>query len=121
MSATMLLGVSLCLTAPLGATASDATAPSAATVALPNALPAPAATPHAALPQIDAPPPAGPSVAERLAVIQARVESALVYPALAQRHGITGETQIAFSIDARGHAREIATRHADADREAGDT
>ncbi len=64
----------------------------------------------ATLPMVDAPPPAGPSVDERLAAIQALVEAKLVYPALARRQGISGEPQIEFSIDPHGVPRSITTR-----------
>lgn len=101
---TTLLAITLSLVAPRSAAASDANDPRSHTVA------ADAATGEAPLPKIDAPPPAGPSVADRLAAIQARVESILVYPALAKRRGIMGETAVEFSIDARGHARDVATR-----------
>jgi TonB family protein len=101
---TALLAITLSLVAPRSADASDTTDPRSGAVA------ADPMTAQAALPKVDAPPPAGPSVADRLAAIQARVESMLVYPALAQRRGIEGETAVEFSIDARGHARDVATR-----------
>lgn len=59
---------------------------------------------------VDAPPPAGPSVDERLREIQARVQAALVYPPLARRRSVAGTTQVELEIDARGQATAVRTR-----------
>ncbi len=52
-------------------------------------------------PHSDAAPPA-PSIEERLAEIARRVQSATRYPAIARARGVSGETLVAFEIDARG-------------------
>ncbi len=46
--------------------------------------------------------PQAPSVAERLAEIARRVQDASRYPAIARARGASGETLVAFEIDARG-------------------
>jgi TonB family protein len=53
----------------------------------------------------------GPSVEERLAIIQQRVQAAASYPALAQLRRVEGTSLAAFEIGADGRARgvEIAT------------
>jgi periplasmic protein TonB len=52
--------------------------------------------------------PEGPSVAERLAEIQRRVQRALVYPPIARKRGIEGEATVAFRVGSRGSAEEVA-------------
>jgi len=59
---------------------------------------------------VDAAPPPGPSVDSRLAEIQRRVQSALVYPPAAQRRELEGEAQVEFVLGADGHARDVRTR-----------
>ena len=53
--------------------------------------------------------PLGPSVAERLAEVQRRIQDALVYPPRARRRGLHGTAHIRFRIDAEGHATRIET------------
>ena len=53
--------------------------------------------------------PAGPSVAERLEEIRARLQAALVYPPLARKRGLEGTSRIQFSIGPDGRAREVRT------------
>lgn len=50
----------------------------------------------------------GPSVDERLAIIQKRVQAAATYPALAQLRRVEGTSLVAFEIDAAGLARGVA-------------
>jgi periplasmic protein TonB len=52
--------------------------------------------------------PQGPSLDERLAAIQRRVQAALVYPPLARRRGVEGTALLAFEIGADGRARRVA-------------
>ena len=49
----------------------------------------------------------GPSVDERLAIIQKRVQSAASYPALAQLRRVEGTSLVAFEIGADGSARAV--------------
>jgi protein TonB len=53
--------------------------------------------------------PAGPTVAERIAEIRARLQAALVYPASARRRGLEGTSRIQFTIGPDGHARDVRT------------
>lgn len=53
--------------------------------------------------------PAGPSPTERLAEIRRRIERALVYPPLARARGLTGETEVEFTIGADGHPVGLRT------------
>jgi protein TonB len=53
--------------------------------------------------------PAGPSVAERIAVIRERLQAALVYPVSARRRGLEGTSRIQFTIGPDGHARDVRT------------
>ena len=53
--------------------------------------------------------PAGPSVAERLEEIRARLQAALVYPPLARRRGLEGTSRIQFVIGPDGRARDVST------------
>jgi TonB family protein len=50
----------------------------------------------------------GPSVEERLAAIHERVQAAATYPALAQVRRLEGTSVVAFEIDAKGRARDVA-------------
>ena len=53
--------------------------------------------------------PAGPSVADRIAVIRERLQAALVYPAHARRRGLEGVSRIQFVIGPDGYARDVRT------------
>ena len=53
--------------------------------------------------------PAGPSVAERLEEIRARLQAALVYPPVARRRGLEGTSRIQFVIGPDGRARDVRT------------
>lgn|GEM_PF-984632 len=53
--------------------------------------------------------PLGPSVAERLEQIRARLQAALVYPPLARRRGLEGISRIQFVIGPDGRARDVRT------------
>jgi TonB family protein len=53
--------------------------------------------------------PAGPSVAERLEEIRARLQAALVYPPLARKRGLEGVSLIQFAIGPDGRARDVRT------------
>ena len=55
----------------------------------------------------DAGPPPGPSVAERLAEIQLRVQRALVYPPVARKRGVEGEAVVAFRVGNEGAAEGV--------------
>jgi len=55
--------------------------------------------------------PWGPSLDERLAAIQRRVQAALVYPPLARRRRSEGTALLAFEIGADGRARGVAVAH----------
>lgn len=52
--------------------------------------------------------PGGVSFDARIAEIQRRIQEALVYPALARRRAIEGESEVAFEIGASGRASGIA-------------
>jgi protein TonB len=52
--------------------------------------------------------PQGPSLDERLAAIQRRVQAALVYPPLARRRRTEGTALLAFEIGADGCARRVS-------------
>ncbi len=52
--------------------------------------------------------PQGPSLEERLAAIQRRVQAALVYPPLARRRRTEGTALLAFEVGADGRARRVA-------------
>ena len=60
----------------------------------------------AVLPSVDARPVA-PSVVERLAIIRARIQSALEYPPLARLRESDGDALVRFEIDHTGVARGI--------------
>ncbi len=51
--------------------------------------------------------PAGPSVAERLAEIQRRIQAALVYPPAARERGLAGVAELEFAIGPSGRARDL--------------
>jgi TonB family protein len=51
--------------------------------------------------------PAGPSLAERLAEIQRRVQDAARYPELARSRGISGQARVAFEIGSDGRAVKL--------------
>jgi TonB family protein len=51
----------------------------------------------------------GPSVATRLDEIRRRVQGALVYPPIAQRRAVSGETIVSFAIDAQRRAEAVRT------------
>jgi TonB family protein len=53
--------------------------------------------------------PAGPSVAQRLEEIRARLQAALVYPPLARKRGLEGTSRIEFVIGPDGRARDVRT------------
>jgi TonB family protein len=53
--------------------------------------------------------PTGPSIAERLEDIRARLQAALVYPPLARRRGLEGTSRIQFVIGPDGRARDVRT------------
>jgi len=55
--------------------------------------------------------PRGPSLDERLAAIQRRVQAALVYPPLARLRRSEGTALLAFEIGADGRARGVAVAH----------
>ena len=68
------------------------------------------------LPPVSAPRPAvedlapsGPSVEQRLAEIQRRVQSAMRYPAISRDRGVAGETWVVFEIGADGLATGLKT------------
>jgi protein TonB len=52
--------------------------------------------------------PRGPSFAERVDAIRARVQAALVYPPLARRRRVEGTSLVAFEVGADGLARGVA-------------
>jgi TonB family protein len=67
-------------------------------------------------PPVAAPPPVavdaaaqGPSLAVRLGEIRQRVQAALVYPPIALRRAVSGETIISFAIDAQQRAEGVRT------------
>ena len=49
----------------------------------------------------------GPTVEARLAEIQRLVQRALVYPPIARRRGVEGETLVAFEVGADGAAEDV--------------
>ncbi len=51
--------------------------------------------------------PVGPSVEARIAEIHARIQEVLVYPALARKRGIEGETLVAFRIGTKQRAEGV--------------
>lgn len=51
--------------------------------------------------------PQGPSVADRLAIIREKIQSALEYPPLARLHDSDGDALVRFEIDRSGIARDI--------------
>ena len=53
--------------------------------------------------------PAGPTVEQRLAEIQRRVQHAAIYPAIARARGVEGASLVAFEIDAVGRPTGIET------------
>jgi protein TonB len=53
--------------------------------------------------------PAPPSVADRIEVIRARLQDALVYPEAARRRGLEGVSRIQFAIGPDGRARDVRT------------
>jgi protein TonB len=55
--------------------------------------------------------PQRPSLDERLAAIQRRVQAALAYPPLARRRRSEGTALLAFEIGADGRARGVAVAH----------
>ena len=55
--------------------------------------------------------PHGPSLDERLAAIQRRIQAALVYPPLARLRRTQGTALLAFEIGADGRARGVAVAH----------
>ena len=59
---------------------------------------------------VDAAPPR-PSVAMRLAEIRRRIQAALVYPPLARRRAVEGETLVRFEIEPDGTPRDVAVHH----------
>jgi TonB family protein len=60
--------------------------------------------------------PAGPSVAERIAVIRERLQAALVYPPRARERGLEGVSLIQFVIGPDGHARDVRTANSSGHR-----
>ena len=52
--------------------------------------------------------PEGPTLDERLAAIQRRIQAVLVYPPLARRRRTEGTASVAFEIGADGRARRVA-------------
>jgi protein TonB len=52
--------------------------------------------------------PQGPTLDERLAAIQRRIQAVLVYPPLARRRRTEGTALLAFEISADGRARRVA-------------
>ena len=56
---------------------------------------------------VDAAPNPGPGAHERIEEIQRRIQSALVYPELARRHGVTGVVRLRFEVGGQGRARNI--------------
>ena len=56
---------------------------------------------------VDAAPSPGPGAHERIEEIQRRIQSALVYPELARRHGVTGVVRLRFEVGGQGRARNI--------------
>jgi protein TonB len=73
--------------------------PAAGADASPPPLPAPASD---ALPL-------GPSLEQRLAEIQRRVQRVAAYPAIARARGVEGSALVAFEIGPEGEPREIRT------------
>jgi protein TonB len=53
--------------------------------------------------------PTPPSAAERIEVIRARVQAAVVYPRAARERGIEGVARIQFRVDVAGRAAEVIT------------
>jgi len=51
--------------------------------------------------------PQGPSVADRLAIIREKIQSALEYPPLARLHESDGDALVRFEIDRSGNARNV--------------
>ncbi len=51
--------------------------------------------------------PLGPSVAERLAIIREKIQSALEYPPLARLHDSDGDALVRFEIDRSGSAENV--------------
>jgi TonB family protein len=51
--------------------------------------------------------PQGPSVADRLAIIREKIQSALEYPSLARLHDSDGDALVRFEIDRSGNAENI--------------
>ena len=51
--------------------------------------------------------PQGPSVADRLAIIRARIQNVLEYPPLARLHDSDGNALVRFEIDREGTARDV--------------
>lgn len=79
-------------------------------------LPALAGAEPTATPAVDAAPPIatdlaaqGPSLESRLDEIRRRVQAALLYPPIAKRRAITGETVVSFAIDAQLRAQDVRT------------
>jgi len=79
-------------------------------------LPASAGAQASAEPSVDAAPPIatdlaaqGASLEARLDEIRRRVQAALLYPPIAKRRSITGETIVSFAIDAERRAEDVRT------------
>jgi TonB family protein len=53
--------------------------------------------------------PIGPTLAERIALIRARLQAVLVYPPAARRRGLEGTSRIQFEIGPDGRARDVRT------------
>ena len=51
--------------------------------------------------------PQGPSVADRLAIIREKIQSALEYPPLARLHDSDGDALVRFEIDRTGSAQNV--------------
>ncbi len=51
----------------------------------------------------------GRTLDDRLTEIQRRIQAALVYPAIARRRGLAGETRVAFELSADGRAHGVET------------
>ncbi|MBW2716365.1 MAG: energy transducer TonB [Deltaproteobacteria bacterium] len=51
--------------------------------------------------------PQGPSVADRLAIIREKIQSALEYPTLARLHDSDGDALVRFEIDRSGNAENV--------------
>jgi TonB family protein len=51
----------------------------------------------------------GPTLDARLAEIQRRIQAALVYPPIARKRGLGGETHVAFTLTAEGRAHGVET------------